>query len=169
MAGMLFIYGTLAFMVDFLVTNPTGLDLQAILTMALFSAFILIVGLILPGWITWLTAGVMTIVAVACVFFLPFALPLQQLSTNLMQLRVAVAGPLVVLYLLVALFSWLAGRSSEATVEAISTALEREQELGRLKDQFITSVNHELRTPLMAMSSCWASVIRHSHQSVAAN
>ncbi len=150
-AGILFTYGTLAFTVDYLVTNPTGLDLQAILTMSLFSAFILIVGLILPGWLTWLSAGVMTIIAVACIFFLPFAQPLQQLSPDLVQLRVAVAGPLVVLYLLIALFSWLAGRSSEATVETISAALEREQELGRLKDQFITSVNHELRTPLMAL------------------
>jgi signal transduction histidine kinase len=150
-AGILFTYGALAFTVDFLVTNPTGLDLQAILTMSLFSAFILIVGLILPGWLTWLSAGVMTIIAVACVFFLPFAQPLQQLSPDLIQLRVAVAGPLVVLYLLIALFSWLAGRSSDATVETVSAALEREQELGKLKDQFITSVNHELRTPLMAL------------------
>ena len=150
-AGILFTYGSLAFVIDYLVTNPTGLDLQAILTLCLFSAFILIVGLILPGWITWLTAGVMTAVAVACVFFLPFAQPLQQLSPDLVQLRVAVAGPLVVLYLLVALFSWFAGRSSDATVETISAALEREQELGKLKDQFITSVNHELRTPLMAL------------------
>lgn len=150
-AGILFIYGTLAFVIDYLVTNPTGLDLQAILTMSLFSALILIAGLILPGWITWLTAGVMTIVTLASVFFLPFALPLQQFSENFMQLRVAVAGPLAVLYLLVALFSWLAGRSNEATVEAVSAALEREQELGKLKDQFITSVNHELRTPLMVL------------------
>ena len=150
-AGILFTYGALAFTVDFLVTNPTGVDLQAILTMSLFSAFILIVGLILPGWLTWLSAGVMTMIAIACVFFLPFAQPLRQLSPDLVQLRVAVAGPLVVLYLLIALFSWLAGRSSEATVETVSAALEREQELGKLKDQFITSVNHELRTPLMAL------------------
>jgi signal transduction histidine kinase len=93
----------------------------------------------------------MTVVALVGIFFLPFAPSLQQLSADPLQLRIAVAGPLVVLYLLVALFSWFAGRSSDATVEAVSAALEREQELGKLKDQFITSVNHELRTPLMAL------------------
>lgn len=33
----------------------------------------------------------------------------------------------------------------------VRVAYERERELDRLKDQFITSVNHELRTPIMAL------------------
>ncbi|HEU5370539.1 MAG TPA: HAMP domain-containing sensor histidine kinase [Ktedonobacterales bacterium] len=150
-AGVLFISGSLVFVADYLVTNPDGLDLQAILTLTLLSVFILIAGLILPGWASWSMAGVMVAVTIASVFWLPLAPPLRATLADPIQIRFAVAGPLILLHLSVAVFSWIAARSNKATVQAVSRAFTREQELSQLKDQFITNVNHELRTPLMAM------------------
>jgi signal transduction histidine kinase len=163
--GFLFILGTIALTVDYLVTNPDGLDLQAILTLALFSVLILIGGLILPDWATWTLWGITVIINLASVFLLPLAQPLRTLPTDPDQIRFAVVGPLIILHTLVALLSWIAARSSRATVQAVSHAYTREQELSLLKDQFITNINHELRTPLMAMHG-YIKLLRLRHQAL---
>jgi signal transduction histidine kinase len=164
-AGMLFISSTLVLVIDYLVTNPEGLDLQAILTLALLSVVILIGGLILPGQATWPLAGITITMTVTSVFLLPLAPPLRILLGNSDQLRFAIAGPLIILHVFVALFSWIAARSGKATVQAVSRAFAREQELSQLKDQFITNVNHELRTPLMAMHG-YIKLLRLRHQAL---
>ena len=160
--GLLFILGAIALTIDYLATNPDGLDLQAILTLALFSVIILIAGLILPGWATWSIASIIVAVNLASIFLLPLAPPLRVLPTDI---RFAVAGPLILLHIFVALFSWIAARSSRATVQAVSHAYAREQELSLLKDQFITNINHELRTPLMAMHG-YIKLLRLRHQAL---
>jgi signal transduction histidine kinase len=164
-AGLLFIVGALTFMINFLVTNPTGLDLQAILTISLMSVVILIAGLILPGWAPWPLAGIIVAVTIGCVFFLPLAPPIRNSLADPEQIRFAVAGPLILLHIFVTLFSWIAARSNLATVQAVSRAFTREQELSLLKDQFITNVNHELRTPLMAMHG-YIKLLRLRHQAI---
>lgn len=164
-AGLLFIIGALTFMIDFLITNPTGLDLQAILTISLMSVIILIAGLILPGWAPWPLAGIIVAVTIGCVFFLPLAPPIRNSLADPEQIRFAVAGPLILLHVFVTLFSWIAARSNLATVQAVSHAFTREQELSMLKDQFITNVNHELRTPLMAMHG-YIKLLRLRHQAI---
>jgi signal transduction histidine kinase len=164
-AGMLFISTTIALTLDYLVTNPDGLDVQAMLTLALFAAFILIAGLILPEWATWSLAGIGVATTIASVFLLPLAPPLHNALADPTQLRFAIAGPLILLQVFVALFSWIAARSNKATVQAVSQAFAREQELSLLKDQFITNVNHELRTPLMAMDG-YIKLLRWRHQAL---
>lgn len=164
-AGVLFIAGSLALIIDFLITNPDGLDLQAVLTLAVLSVFILIAGLILPGWTTWPLAGVIVAITVASVFLLPLAPPLRTAMPEQDQIRFAVAGPLMLLHVFVALFSWIAARSDQATVQAVAHAFVREQELNLLKDRFITNVNHELRTPLMAMHG-YIKLLRLRHQAL---
>ncbi len=164
-AGILFISTTIALTLDYLVTNPDGLDVQAILTLTFFAVFILITGLILPGWATWSLAGISVAITIASVFLLPLAPPLRSALADPAQLRFAIAGPLILLQVFVALFSWIAARSNKATVQAVSQAFAREQELSLLKDQFITNVNHELRTPLMAMDG-YIKLLRLRHQAL---
>lgn len=71
----------------------------------------------------------------------------------------APAGTLVLLvfldasYLLTAFLCWLAGRSGRVNMIRIATILEQEQQLVALKDLFIVSANHELRTPIMTLSN----------------
>jgi signal transduction histidine kinase len=152
-AGLLFVFGTLGITLHFLVTNPVGLDQPAVLTFALMSVLILMVGLILPGWLTWLTAGVMAVVTLAGVLLMPIAPTLAGASSDRLSLRFAIAGPLLTLDLFVAVFSWVAARSASAGLDAAARAFARERELVALKDQFIIYANHELRTPIMALSA----------------
>lgn len=150
-AGLLFLFGTVAIVVHFLVTNPGGMDLQVVLTYALLALLILLAGLIVPGWATWLAALVIVAVTVVGVFALPLAPSLRAAMVDPQQLRFAIAGPLVTLQLFVAVLSWVTARTSGAGLQAAARAFERERELAALKDQFITNVNHELRTPAMAV------------------
>ena len=152
LAGPLAVYGTLGIVVHFLVTNPGGIDLQVVLTYALLAPLILMSGLIVPGWAIWLTALVVVATTLAGVFTLPFSPLLRAVVADPAQLRFAVAGPLVTLQLFVAVLSWVTARSAGAAMEAAAQAFERERELAALKDQFITNVNHELRTPTMALN-----------------
>jgi signal transduction histidine kinase len=49
-------------------------------------------------------------------------------------------------------FATLAGlRRAQTQLNTVRVAYERERELDQLKNQFIASINHELRTPLMAL------------------
>ncbi len=149
--AILFIYGTLAIALDFFATNPGGLDLPALLTYTLFSLLILMTGLVLPGWATWLTTLVGVVITIAGVFGTTLAPSLSQAAPDPAGVRYAVIGPLVVLQIFVGVFSWAAGRGASAGMEAVSRAYEREHELAGLKDQFILAANHELRTPIMTL------------------
>src|SRR5262249_55667391 len=53
---------------------------------------------------------------------------------------------------------WLLFRRS---LGAVGSAYERAQQLDRLKDEFIASVNHELRTPLMTMQTYLETIRDH--------
>jgi signal transduction histidine kinase len=151
LGAILFIYGTLAIALHFFATNPGGLDLPALLTYTLFSLLILLTGLVLPGWATWLTTAIGVVITIAGVFGTPLAPSLAQASPDPAGVRFAVIGPLVVLQIFVGVFSWVAGRGASASMEAVSRAYEREHELAGLKDQFILAANHELRTPIMTL------------------
>src|SRR5262249_10358724 len=56
-------------------------------------------------------------------------------------------------YLLTGFLCWLAGRSGRVAMVRLATILEQEQQLVALKDLFIVSANHELRTPIMTLSN----------------
>lgn len=68
-----------------------------------------------------------------------------------MPLRFAAVGILVTLDCFFAVIGWLVSRTARASLASAQHALQREQELVKLKDQFIVSANHELRTPIMAL------------------
>jgi hypothetical protein len=117
-AGLVVIYGTLGIIVHFLVTNPGGIDLQVVLTYALLTPLILMSGLIVPGWATWLTALLVVATTLAGIFALPFSPALGLAMADPTQLRFAVAGSLVTLDLFIAVLSWVTARSAGAAMQA---------------------------------------------------
>jgi signal transduction histidine kinase len=94
----------------------------------------------------WLITLLMMIIT-AVVFLRP---PFEA-SGTILGARIGVLSQLASLELLTGIVAWVAARLSRANVEATVQALEREQEMTALKDQFIIYANHELRTPVMTL------------------
>jgi signal transduction histidine kinase len=126
------------------VLDPHVSPIRAVLAFSLQALFILLASLILP--LRYL-GGVVAFV------FAMLAWCLWGLAPQLFgdADRILIFGFLSVIYIGIAALSAFAARSSLAGLAAISLALRREQELTKLKDLFIDDINHELRTPIMAM------------------
>jgi len=124
--------------------DPQVRPLRAVLAFSLQSVFILLASLTLP--LRYLGGVVLFIVSVL-VFCLWGIAPHLFTDTD----KGLILGFLSVIYLTTAGLAWVAARSSLAGLAAVTRALRREQELAKLKDLFIDDINHELRTPIMAM------------------
>jgi signal transduction histidine kinase len=78
--------------------------------------------------------------------------------------RTEAAIPLVVLSVLVVLLIIIRQLLTQRDLVDARIATERAAQLDELKDQFITSVNHELRTPLMTMVGGWEILVQSGGQ-----
>jgi hypothetical protein len=156
-AAMLYVYGVFVPIIFASIADPAGLTPRSILIFglfAIFAIFIILSGLLMPRWAIWLTA-ILSLAAVLIIdHVIPFA-PNVGLGDS-ESLRASVTGLFAIIYLSVALVSWLLSRSASIGIRSLLTAYRQEQELTLLKDQFIIYVNHELRPPswaFMAMSN----------------
>lgn len=126
----------------------------------------LTIGIIIAGFlgtITWIIATVLflNVYSVVAMFVLLPDVLHQQSITSL---------PLVLLILLV---QWVIGalmmmgqanyQQTISDLRDAEIAYERAQQLDELKDQFISSVNHELRNPLMAMMN-YVTILKQRHE-----
>jgi signal transduction histidine kinase len=125
-----------------------GLDLFAMIELTPFSVVILLAGLMGNRWaILAATLGM----NIATVVLLLLLVPSASVQANWYQER-----PLILSVSLV--YQWLFGvimiviwSTFARTLTQVGTAYDRAKQLESLKDAFIASVNHELRTPLMTM------------------
>jgi signal transduction histidine kinase len=145
-AALLFIGTSATLVLGYALGRPDPLNPALIATLATLCLFILLGGLLLPSRMVWLITVLMMIIT-AVVFLRP---PLEASGTTL-GARIGVLSQLASLELLTGIVAWVAARLSRANVEATMQALEREQEMTALKDQFIIYANHELRTPVMTL------------------
>ena len=125
-----------------------GLDLFAMIELTPFSVVILLAGLMGNRWSILITTIGMNIATVVLLLLLEPSLSVQ---ANWYQER-----PLILSVSLV--YQWLFGvlmiviwSTFARTLTQVGTAYDRARQLESLKDAFIASVNHELRTPLMTM------------------
>ncbi len=146
--GIIFI---ILFQVFFL-GEDGGLDPYTLSEFMIFSCVIILVGVL--GNL-WAVIGATLIINVLTLFILyqgPIRSP--QLAQIIHEQSVSIAIASLVLEWLIAAFliaNWLTYRQTLRTLGAAYERVYQAERLDELKDQFITHINHELRTPIMAL------------------
>ena len=151
MAAALLLSGTLFVVVDFQIQYALR-DGVGPLTLAIMTAYginIANAGIIGNTWLIWLV----TVIENALTAFLLIGLPLLIGQSFMPQLTVVLFTLLMVQWGMAVSFS-VGRRQNLRTLRElgdIRVAYARAQQVEEIKNQFITSVNHELRTPVMTM------------------
>lgn len=129
-----------------------GLDLTAIPAFALLILPIAIAGIFggpLEAAVTTAAAAAFTLLLILLTPQLPMLARALRAPDGLAIFTVPLATQIAFGILM---FGATRGfRRTQRELVSVRVAYEREKELDRLKDQFIASVNHELRTPIMAL------------------
>jgi signal transduction histidine kinase len=128
--------------------SSVGIDLFAMIELTPFSIVVVMAGLVGSRWaIIWATL-LMNVATVALLFVLMPTVSVAPLWYQERPLILAVSLIYQWLFTVIMIVIW---RTFARTLIEIGTAYERAKQLESLKDAFISSVNHELRTPLMTM------------------
>jgi signal transduction histidine kinase/peroxiredoxin len=149
LASAVYIYGVFIPLVLVGLDTPGGLDIRSVLVFMLLALFILLSGLLLPRWAIWLTAALGIGVLAISLLFSPLSPQLRLMGAP--DPRLFIGGFLALVFISVALITWLLARSAAGGIRSALQAYQQEQDLAVLKDQFIIYVNHELRTPIMGL------------------
>jgi signal transduction histidine kinase len=126
-------------------------SLGVVVSYANLGVFLLIAGLTLPAPLLWLSALTANVLTAGGLLFFPFA-PHQPVAGITPEFR-GLATEIITFQLLIALLAQVYVSSSRASLRASAQAYQQERALAALKDQFLIDANHELRTPVMALSS----------------
>jgi signal transduction histidine kinase len=124
-----------------------GLDLPVVAAFAAYTIPIGLAGVVGSPRLMFAITSLVTLLGVVVGLVLPW-------SATSHATLLAVVGISLLVHWLVATLVYGASTLYIRTMSElgdIRTALERARQLDQLKDQFITNVNHELRTPIMAM------------------
>jgi signal transduction histidine kinase len=147
-SSVIYLAGSIAGVYFASTQTGAALDLRGLMTLSILLIFIVLAGLLLPRWAIWLVAAV-------CAAVILYALQTRPLVADAgfseEDTRATLSGIFLVVLLALATLTWIASRSTFAGLSTLAAAVEREQELTALKDLFIMDVNHELRTPIMAL------------------
>jgi signal transduction histidine kinase len=127
-----------------------GLDPFALIEFTPFSVAIVLAGVLGDLWIVVLATIVTNLLTILLFWLAPRAPGLEQVVNAELPLLLPVS--LVYQWLFAALMIAIS-RAFKRTLGQIGVAYERAKRLDALKDEFIASVNHELRTPLMTMQT----------------
>ncbi|HEX6796139.1 MAG TPA: HAMP domain-containing sensor histidine kinase [Ktedonobacterales bacterium] len=131
-----------------------GLDPFAIVELTPFSVVIVLAGLL--GNVRWivLAAVVMNVATVVLLLLLPVLPGHPGVVDSTLRHELLLILPVALVHQwLFAVLMITIWRLFQRTLGAVGVAYERAQQLDVLKDEFIASVNHELRTPLMTMQT----------------
>lgn len=149
-AGGLYMYGFLLAIYLYIILAPPELDILAIALYGTVNAILFLGGLAFSQRVVWPNGGLVILVSSLLLFLSTlYQKPAPGATTTLPTLMLLIDGS----YLLTTFLCWLAGRSGRVSMIKLATILEQEQQLVALKDLFIISANHELRTPIMTLSN----------------
>jgi signal transduction histidine kinase len=139
-----------------------GFDVFSLVALTPFTVVILLAGVFGDRW----AIIAMTLVMNAVTFALLIGTHLAHLDISNLAQNFWLVLPVIISYQwLFALLMMVIERAFRSTLHEVSTSYDHAQQVDVLKDSFISSVNHELRTPLMAMLTILATV-RDNDQSL---
>jgi signal transduction histidine kinase len=136
------IFGTTADVAIWIANH--SLDVSSVVASLSFCAVIVLIGLLADVRSVVLTTLILNIITIALILFMPHA---SAISTFVPF----IAAVLLILQWLFVALTLAFQRGFRQLLGEINTAYERSRQLDSLKDAFISSVNHEIRTPLTSM------------------
>ncbi len=142
---------TASIIIQLIWTFNQGIDTFAITDFAAFTLMIILTGA-LASQILLLVVSSISVIATIVIFV--FAGHQSQSIVNLSKdpgIYFLTLISLVVYQLIFTAIMWILRSSFRQNLGSLGYAYERSKQLEELKDQFISSVNHELRSPIMAM------------------
>jgi signal transduction histidine kinase len=153
LAGALYIYGLITLAATAAIIGYPLVTTRTLLLLCLLSALIWLSTLVLPVWAIWPTAALCAAIGLCTILFVPLSPALARAGAPGEEPHGVIIGLLTTIYVLSATLCWVSARSAGAGMASTLRAFEREREMITLKDQFILTANHELRTPLAALYS----------------
>ena len=149
-AGTIYLYGFFLSIYVYIIFTPFGLDGLTIAIYGLVNALLFLGGLTCPPKALLPNCALIIVVSTLILLLMPPNHATALGATTSLPVLIAL---LDASYLLTTFLCWLAGRSGRVGMLRLATVLEQEQQLVALKDLFIVSANHELRTPIMTLSN----------------
>ena len=150
LAGSLYLYGFYLAIYVYIIFTPFGLDAMTLAAYGLINALLFLGGLTCSQKALLPNCGLVIVVTSVILLSTP--------TNHAVALGTTTTLPVLTIfldasYLLTTFLCWLAGRSGRVGMMKLATILEQEKQLVALKDLFIVSANHELRTPIMTLSN----------------
>jgi signal transduction histidine kinase len=143
--GMLFI---IAYQVFFL---PGGLNAYTLSEFLLFGCVIILAGVLGNLWSVLGTTLVVSILTILIVYLAPRGAELAAATRDEFDSILVASLSLEWLIAAFLIANWLTYRHTLRTLGTAYDRIYQAERLDELKDQFITHINHELRTPIMAL------------------
>ena len=140
--------GTITFDILWVFPLGNGVDPIILVAFAVSGVIIGITGAVGKPWMVLATMALMNALTVGLVWLAP---PSPQLGPIFAQERLLYLPLALLIQWAFAAIILTMDRIYQATVKDVSRAYEQARQLDDLKDQFITHINHELRTPIMAL------------------
>jgi signal transduction histidine kinase len=140
-----------------------GLDPFALIEFTPFSVAIVLAGVLGDLWTVVIATIATNLITILLFWLTPRAPGLEQVLNAELPLLLPVS--LIYQWLFASLMIAIS-RTFKRTLGQVGVAYERAKQLDALKDEFIASVNHELRTPLMTMQT-YMETLRETSDTIA--
>lgn len=149
-AGSLYLYGFFLSIYVYIIFTPFGLDAMTLAVYGLINALLFLGGLTCAPKALLPHCGLVIVISSVILLLTPHNHAVALGTTTSLPVLVTF---LDASYLLTTFLCWLAQRSGRVGMMKLAATLEQEKQLVALKDLFIVSANHELRTPIMTLSN----------------
>ncbi len=149
-AGALYLYVFFLAISLYIILTPSGLNTMTLAVYGLINALLFLGGLTCPPKALLPNCGLAIVISSLVLLLTAYH--------HTVALGTTTPIPVLLIFLdasslLTTFLCWLASRSGRVSMMKLEAIVEQEKQLVVLKDLFIVSVNHELRTPVMTLGN----------------